>query len=298
MRILVLGGSGMLGHKLCQVLQDRFETYATLRRPLPPGVAGALFEPDRVVGGVAAEDFDTVVRALAATRPSVVVNCVGIVKQASAAKDPLSSISINALFPHRLANLCQATGIRLIHVSTDCVFSGDVGGYGEDDRPDPVDLYGRSKLLGEVEHPHALTLRTSIIGRELAGSYGLVEWFLGQDGGTARGFTRAIFSGLTTLGLSEVIAGVIADHPELSGLWHVAAEPINKFDLLSLVAEAYGLDVRIEPADEPVIDRSLDGGRFRSATGLVAPDWPTMLKRMATDPTPYDELRRVAGVHG
>jgi dTDP-4-dehydrorhamnose reductase len=298
MKVLVLGGSGMLGHKLCQVLHDRFETYATLRRPLAPAVVGALFEPGRVLGGVAAEDFDSVVRAVGATRPSVVVNCVGIVKQASAAKDPLPSIAINAHFPHRLAALCEATGTRLIHVSTDCVFSGDAGGYTEEDRPDPVDLYGRSKLLGEVDDPHALTLRTSIIGRELSGAYGLVEWFLGQHGGTARGFTRAVFSGLTTLELSGNIAHVIADHPDLSGLWHVAADPINKFDLLSLVADAYGLDVRIDPADEPVIDRSLDGSRFRSETGLVAPGWPTMLERMATDSAPYDELRRATGVHG
>ncbi len=292
MRVLVLGGSGMLGHKLVQVLGEAAEVVATVRASRAP----APLDAERTLTGVSAEDFDTVVRAVAASRPDVVVNAIGIVKQAAAAKDPLPSLTVNALFPHRLAALCAASGSRLVHVSTDCVFSGTTGGYTEADPPDPPDLYGRSKLLGEVAGPGALTLRTSIVGRELAGASGLVEWFLAQRD-RARGFTRAVFSGLTTLALSEVVAAIVTDHPDLDGLWHVAAAPIDKHTLLTLVRDAYGLPIELEPVAEPAIDRSLDATRFRTATGLEAPSWPDMIERMVADPTPYEALRGSAHAH-
>jgi len=221
-----------------------------------------------------------------------VVNCIGVVKQDAAAKDPLASITVNALFPHRLAQLARASGARLVHLSTDCVFSGREGNYDESSRPDAEDLYGRTKLLGEVAGENCLTIRTSMIGRELAGAHGLLEWFLSQDGGRVRGFRRAVFSGFTTSALADVIAEVLSEHASLSGVWHVAAEAINKFDLLCLVREVYGLRVEIEPDESFVCDRSLDGSRFREATGIVAPSWPEMIRRMREDPTPYEEIRR------
>ena len=185
------------------------------------------------------------------------------------------------------------TGARVIHLSTDCVFSGRKGHYSETDSPDGEDLYGRTKLLGEVAVEGCLTIRTSMIGRELAGQHGLLEWFLSNDGGHVRGFRRAVFSGFTTNVLSELICDVIAEHRSLSGMWHVAAEPINKFDLLHLIRDAYGLSVDIEPDDSMVCDRSLDGSRFRAATGFVAPSWDAMIGSMAADGTPYADLRRI-----
>lgn len=292
MRVLILGGSGMLGHKLWQTCAPRFETNATFRRAFRFSTSLGIFDKSRILEGVFVEDFDTVAKAFALVRPEVVVNCVGIVKQDAAAKDHVSSITVNSLFPHRLAQLCRTAGARLIHLSTDCVFSGRKGNYRESDFTDSEDLYGRTKVLGEVDYENCLTLRTSMIGRELQSSHGLIEWFLAQRGKTVRGFKRAVFSGFTTTALADVIADIVADHPQLRGTWHVAADPINKFDLLSLVRQTYELDVEIEADESFVCDRSLDGGRFRQATGFALQPWPEMITQMAQDTTPYKEIRR------
>jgi dTDP-4-dehydrorhamnose reductase len=290
MRVLILGGSGMLGHKLFQVLGQRCETYATVRDPsvccqLP------MVDPDHVVAPVSIEQFQTVEGALDGVQPAVVINCIGLVKQLKQAADPVAAISVNALFPHRLAAACGARGVRLIHLSTDCVFSGNKGSYREDDVPDGYDLYGRTKLLGEVAGKGCLTLRTSMIGRELVGAHGLIEWFFGQKGKTVKGYNRAIFSGFTTLALADLIGHVVLEFPALEGLWHVAAPPINKCALLTLIKEAYGLDVKIEQDEEFVCDRSLDAGRFRETTGLSVPSWSEMIESMRNDPTPYEAIR-------
>jgi dTDP-4-dehydrorhamnose reductase len=281
----------MLGHKLWQTLARRFDVYATFRQSPTVYARFGLYDVARSIGYVSAQDFDSVVRALDSARPDVVVNCIGIVKQDAAAQDPLQSIAVNSLFPHRLAQLTRAAGARLIHVSTDCVFSGRKGNYHEADVADAEDLYGRTKLLGEVGGERCLTLRTSMIGRELAGAHGLVEWFLSQQGKKVRGFKRAVFSGFTTTALSEIISRVISEHHDLEGVFHVAAEPVKKFDLLTLIAETYALEIEIEPDETFVCDRSLDGERFRRATGIVAPSWAEMIGRMRDDATPYDEMR-------
>lgn len=292
MKILILGGSGMVGHKLWQVFSGRFETYVTVRQAAECYARYNLFDPARMVGHVSVQDFDGLVRAMTIIRPRVTVNCIGIVKQAAMAKDPLMSLSVNALFPHRLAQVCQAVGSRLIHISTDCVFSGRQGNYQESDVADADDLYGRTKLLGEVSYDHCLTLRASLIGRELSTSHGLMEWFLSQKGRTIPGYTRAIFSGFTTQALAELLAQIITDYPDLQGLWHVASEPISKFELLRLAKQVYGLTIQIEPDETVVYDRSLNADRFRRRTGFVPPSWPEMIEQMYRDPTPYGELRR------
>lgn len=300
-KILVLGGSGMLGHKLYQTLAaepESFEPYAAFRRGAGAVTRFGIFEPARCIFQVSASDFDSVTRAVGAVHPAVVVNCVGIVKQDASSKDPIAALTVNSLFPHRLGQLCVAAGARLIHLSTDCVFSGRKGNYVEADPSDAGDLYGRSKLLGEVEGEGRLTLRTSMIGRQLEGEYSLVEWFLGQAQRHAsgqiesvKGFKRAIFSGFTTNELSRLIARIITLHPALHGVWQVAAEPISKFDLLSLVGRVYGTNIPIKPEDQFYCDRSLRADRFREASGYVPPAWPEMIERMQQDPTPYAELR-------
>ena len=292
MRLLILGASGMLGHKLCQVYRDRFDVWCTVRSNAHAVAQYGLYDPQRVVGGVDAFNLDSVVRAMATVRPDAVINCIGIIKQLATAKDPIVSLTVNALFPHRLANLCQAAGSRLIHISTDCVFSGSKGMYTEQDVSDAEDLYGRTKFLGEVSGTGCLTLRTSIVGRELRTTSGLVEWFLGSRGGQVRGYTGAIYSGFTTLALADVIADVLEHHTMLSGLYQVSSEPIAKYDLLCLLRDAFGLSIEIEPDSQVRIDRSLDSTAFRRATGFVPPTWGTMVRAMAGDPTPYEQWRR------
>ena len=284
----------MLGHKLAQRFSSRFDTHVTLRSVSPAYAALMPVDSAHTIVGITANDIEGVERTIASISPDVVVNCIGIVKQDAAAKDPVVSIGVNALFPHRVAQACHNAGARLIHISTDCVFSGRKGNYLESDFPDADDLYGRTKLLGEVAGANALTVRTSIIGRELAGHHGLLEWFLSQRGKRVKGFTRAIFSGFTTEALATILARIITDHTKLSGLWQVAAAPINKFDLLSLIKSVYELDIEIDPDTAFVCDRSLDGSRFRAETGLVAPAWPDMIRDMHDDPTPYADLQQRA----
>lgn len=292
-KVLIFGGTGMLGHKLCQILGDRFDVHATFRWA-PPDVPD-VYQRVRPVLRVAVEDEARVRAVLEEIRPDVVINAVGIVKQLMAASDPIACITVNALFPHQLARVSAAAGAKMIHISTDCVFSGARGSYRETDDPDPVDLYGRSKLLGEVNAP-ALTLRTSIIGREIGTRVGLVEWFLSQAGGTVRGFAHAIYTGLTTQALAEVIGDLIDRGVPLDGLWHVSTEPISKYDLLRMLDAAFGTRTRIEPDEAFHCDRSLDSSRFWSATGLAQPSWTDMIRGLREDRTPYDEMHRAAVV--
>jgi dTDP-4-dehydrorhamnose reductase len=288
--VLVLGGSGMLGHELWRTCRERFDAYTTVRADELIGPAADVLDAERTVFGVRREEPRNVARALDETGAEAVVNCVGIVKQA--VDDPEPAIRVNSIFPHQLAAACRERGARLVHVSTDCVFSGRRGSYVESDLPDPVDVYGRSKLLGEPATPGALTIRTSMIGRELATSHGLLEWFLAQSGGSVRGFTRAVFSGPTTPVLSRAIADVIERHHDLEGLWHVSAAPIAKHDLLLLLRDAFELDLDIEPDDSVAIDRSLDSSRFRGATGFQPPTWPEMAAELAASAEKYAHVRQ------
>lgn len=290
-RLLILGGSGMLGHRLWLTARDRYDTSVTLRGSLPALPWAEAFDSSRVIAGVDADDVDRLGGVLARIRPDVVVNAIGVIKQRPEGQDHVASITVNALFPHRLAQLCMEQGARLIHVSTDCVFSGARGRYVEDDPPDARDLYGLSKCLGEVAAPGAVTLRTSMIGRELAGSRSLVEWFIAQRGGRIQGYRRAIFSGLTTHELARTILMVIEHHPDLDGIWHVAAPPIDKDTLLRKLRDALALPIEIDPSDDMVIDRSLDDRRFRRQTGIPTPSWDAMLMELAAASPWYEEVR-------
>jgi dTDP-4-dehydrorhamnose reductase len=279
-KILVLGVTGMLGNAVLRVLTQtpRFLVYGSIRSPS----ALRLLPNDLrqyVVTGVDVENFDSLARLFAKVQPTVVINCVGLVKQLSEADDPLAAIPINAVLPHRLARLCDMIDARLVHMSTDCVFAGSKGMYKETDLSDAADLYGRSKYLGEVDYPHAITLRTSIIGHELDGARSLVGWFLAQTG-SVKGFKRAIFSGLPTVEIARLIRDHVIPHPELHGVYHVSAEPINKFDLLTLIAQAYGKVIDIKADEQLVIDRSLDSTRFRQSTGFVPKSWPELIQTM------------------
>lgn len=280
MKVLVIGASGMIGSTVLRVLseKDDWAVFGTVRdRGVKRFFSASISE--RLIAGVDVEHQDLLVKVLDQIRPNVVVNCAGLTKHKPEADDPLVSIPINTLMPHRLAGLCKLVGARLIHVSTDCVFSGEKGGYVEDDFADARDVYGKSKALGEVHDPHAITLRTSTIGHELQSKYGLLDWFLSQDG-RCKGYARAVFSGLPTVIFARVVRDVVIPRKDLSGLYHVAAKPIAKFDLLKMIAEIYGKSIDIVLDDKLVIDRSLDAMRFQSVTGYVAPEWPELIKLM------------------
>jgi len=279
MKILVLGASGMLGNAMLRVMstQEAWSVFGTVRGADPALHAAA---PRAVlIPGVHADQPDSLLAAFAQARPDVVINCVGLVKQLSNAADPLVAVPINTLLPHRLARMCEVAGARLVHVSTDCVFSGKQGNYTELDQADAQDVYGRSKLLGEVDYPHAVTLRTSIIGHELRSAHGLIDWFLSQQA-PVRGYTEAVFSGLPTFELARVVRDFVIPHASLRGVYHVAAEPISKHDLLQIVNREYGKNLKIEPDDQVKINRSLDASRFREATGYVAPAWADLIAQM------------------
>lgn len=287
MKVLVLGVSGMLGsavfYRLCR--STEFEVIGSARQ----ASVRNYFTRDlheRIGTGVDVLDDERLTETLASTRPDVVINCIGVIKQLAAKNNPLDILPINSMLPHRLAAICENLGMRLIHISTDCVFDGAKGNYVESDVSNATDLYGKSKFIGELhDKANAITLRTSIIGHELNSKHGLIEWFLSQSG-SINGFTRAIFSGLPTVELARVIQEYIIPEPGLSGLYHVSAEPISKFDLLSLVARIYAKEIEILPEREFVVDRSLDSARFRAATGYVAPEWPELVQMMKDSKIP------------
>jgi len=282
-RILILGGDGMLGHQLLKSWQGKHEVRVTLRGDILRYRGYGLFTADNSFYGVDVLDFSSVEQVVRIFRPEAIVNAIGIVKQRTEAHDAILSLEVNSLLPHRLSQLCKKVGARLIHLSTDCVFSGSRGMYTEDDLEDARDLYGRSKLMGEVHDAHAMTLRTSIIGLELSRNKSLIEWFLARTG-QVKGFTRAIYSGFTTSEMARIIEKVLLEHRSMSGLWHVASEPISKYALL---AELSGLmkrsDIELLPENDFFCERSLDATRFNTETGYQPPSWHDMLKELAAD---------------
>ena len=280
MKVLVFGASGMIGSAMFRVLSStkEWQVWGTLRSD----EAKRFFTEDqqnKLAAGVDVEKYDTLVRMFARVKPDVVVNCIGLTKHHKEAEDPQLALPLNALLPHRMADLCAVTGARLIHVSTDCVFAGAKGDYTESDAPDARDVYGKTKHLGEVNYPHAITLRTSTIGHELNSAYGLLEWFLSQQA-SCKGFNRAIFSGLPNTEFARVVRDVVIPRPGLHGLYHVGADPIGKFELLKLIATVYGKQIAIVQDDEFMIDRSLNSQRFSQATGYRAPAWPELIQSM------------------
>ena len=275
----------MLGHLLLRYLStySEYDVTATAR-----SLAGLEkhFPEDMLVrfraDSVDANYFDSIIRAFASIQPHIVINCIGLIKKIPSANDPLTAITVNALLPHRISLISRTAGARLIHISTDCVFNGAKGMYTENDQSNAEDLYGRTKFLGEVSYPHCVTLRTSIIGHELKGRYGLIEWFLSQKQ-KVRGFRNAIYSGFSTIELARIINDYVLPNNELSGTYHVSSEPISKYDLLRLVAGRYGKEIEIEPYDDFVQDRSLSSTIFRESTGYQPPSWDKIVEMMHDD---------------
>lgn len=280
MKILILGASGLIGSTTLRVLSDRkdWEVYGSIRSETTKSLLPTI-DDSRFVMNLDVHNFSSVIQAFELIKPDVLINCIGATKHKKEGNNPLDAIDLNALLPHRLAQLCALIDCRFIHISTDCVFSGKSGSYTESSATDAEDVYGKSKALGEVSYGNAMTLRTSTIGHELQTQYGLLDWFLSQNN-ACKGFSRAIFSGFPTVVFAEIIRDIVLQRPELKGLFNVAAAPINKYDLLQLIAKVYNKQINITPDDTFVIDRSLDASKFNQATGYNPPQWQQLIEAM------------------
>lgn len=269
MKIIVMGASGMLGHQLYLQLQKNHEVWGTVR--------DKKWHPE-LLSGYDVHDLEKVEALIREKKPDFVINCVGIIKQLKASEDKIISLEINSLWPHKLANICERNNVRMIHFSTDCVFSGTKGNYFESDLADARDTYGLSKYMGEVDYAHTLTLRTSIIGHELNSNVSLVDWFMSQKN-QCKGFSKAIFSGFPTVVMANFIENYVLKN-FFSGIYHFSSAPINKYELLKLVAKEYDKNIEIMPSEDLVIDRSLNSDKLQTKTGFTPPSWTEMIKQM------------------
>lgn len=278
MRILIFGSTGMLGSTIFNILskEKNLEVYGTARNPK---ILSNLknIDQSKILNNVDVENLNNLLDVFAELKPDIVINCIGLIKQLGSSKDPTKALPINSILPHQLAKICKIAGARLVHYSTDCVFSGAVGNYTEEDVSDCIDLYGKSKEIGEVKYDNTITLRTSVIGHELSSSKSLVDWFLSQET-EIKGFTKAIFSGLTTIEHAKVLKDIIIPNTKLHGLYHLAVNPIDKFTLLTLIGEIYKKDIKIIPSDDLVINRSLNSTKFINETGYSPPEWDTLIR--------------------
>jgi dTDP-4-dehydrorhamnose reductase len=280
-RILILGVTGMLGHTLFKEMNknDNFEVFATTRNKSGLYNYFSTEELSRIREGVDADNFETVIRAIASVQPTIIINCIGIIKQLPISKDPLTAITVNAQLPHRLSLVARTSKARLIHISTDCVFDGEKGNYAEQDLSTAQDLYGKTKYLGEVHYPHCITLRTSIIGHELKTNFSLVDWFMSQENET-NGYSNAIYSGFPTIEIVNIISNYVIPNRELRGLYHVSSDAISKYTLLNIIKDVYKKDIKINSFDDFILDRSMNSDKFKSITGYKSPTWMELVEKM------------------
>ena len=291
-KILIFGGSGMLGHKLVQTLSKKNDVWATLNSGIQKYQEFSIFDNEKTFENINIENTENYSNLVEDLKPEVIINAVGIIKQLQLSKDVVKTLTVNSIFPHKLAEIAEKNNARLITFSTDCVFDGKTGNYREEDNSNAVDVYGKSKNLGEVVSGNSLTLRMSIIGRELLSKKSLIEWFLSNSGRKINGYTNAIYTGFPTVILSQIIENVIENFEGLRGLYHVSSNPISKFDLLQIVREKYNLDIEIEPFSDFHIDRSLNSDKFRKETGFAPIKWDEMIEIMAEDNTVYSKKNK------
>ena len=279
----------MIGHKLWQALAagNNDDIVGTLHGQRDAFARYALFD-ERIIEQFEAADFEGVTSVLNRIRPSVIVNCIGITKRKSEASDVAKMFMINARFPHHLARWAAGNGARVIQFSTDCVFDGADGNYSERSVVTAPDLYGQTKYFGELDYDHCLTIRTSMIGREITGHTELLEWFLAQRGKCITGYRNARYSGLTTLAMARLLPRIVREHPQLCGKYQIAGPIITKYDLLCQLREAFGLEVKVVPDETFHCDRTLQSDRFVQATGIRIPSWEKMLSELAGDHEFYD----------
>lgn len=280
MKILIFGVTGLIGSSVFRVLTESssLEVYGTCRNNKDKNF---FKNEEKIISGIDVFNICALQDLVKKLNPDVIINCIGVTKHIPAFSDNEKTIMVNSVWPHQLAKLSSNVGARLIHISTDCVFSGKSGNYSEIDTPDANDLYGRSKTLGEVTYDNHLTVRISTIGHELQTSYGLLDWFLSQKN-SCKGYSRAFFSGLPTVYFAQVLASFILPRPDLKGLYHISSKPIDKFSLLKLISLEYGKKINIDEDESLIINRSLNSSNFSNMTGFICPEWSNLIKIMAS----------------
>jgi len=282
-KLLILGGGGMLGHKALHSLSSELDTWATFRKFDNRFKSLKFIDKSKIIDNVNAFSFESIEKAIQLVKPDVVLNCIGIIKQLKEYSDPKISIYINSYMPHLLAEYCVRNHIKFIHISTDCVFNGVDGNYREESISNADDLYGRSKYLGEVSDGSTLTLRTSIIGHELLSSFSLVDWFINNSSPDIEGYKNAIYTGFPTCIFINEIFKLIKYFPKLSGLYHVASDPITKYDLLCKINKIYCLNKTLLPNDKFICNRSMNYSKYKIATNFKPLPWEEMITRMYED---------------
>jgi dTDP-4-dehydrorhamnose reductase len=282
MRLLILGASGLIGHKLLLKLSIDFDVYGILHKSKENYGSIKLFAGQKIIDKVDVSDFGSICGILEVINPDVILNCVGITLRKDEINDPFKAIKINALFPHQLANWAKANNKRVIHFSTDCVFNGSTGNYTENSLTTAENIYGRTKALGEINYDHTLTIRSSFIGQELFGKTELLDWFLQQDGKQIKGFTNTLYSGVSTNFMAYIVKTIILDFPKLSGLYQLATEkPISKYELLCIAKKAFEIGVEIIPDDKQVHKPTLNGSKLNDKIKIEVPSWEEMMNDIA-----------------
>lgn len=292
MKVLVLGAGGLIGHKLFQLLRSDTEVYAALHHTS----AHPLFGGSNIFSGIDVLEFDRLTQLIGDVNADVILNCVGITKRNPNINDLELTIATNAHFPHRLASWAKTNKKRVIHFSTDCVFDGTAGPYSEHCNTTALDIYGKTKALGEIDYPHTLTVRSSFIGRELKAKTELLEWALSCRGKTIRGFDKAYYSGVSTICMARVIKRIIVEHQNLSGLYQLATDkPISKLALLNQINHSFQLGMKIETDSSFETRPTLIGTRLKSAINLAIPSWKDMLDELAAERIYENAVEQVVG---
>ena len=284
MKILILGGNGMIGHKLYQVISKKYpNTWVLFKKKYELVQNNLLYKKDFVIDDFDVCDFSRLIQLLNNLKVDIIINAIGLTIRRNVYEIQSKSILINSVLPHVLNEWVISNDKRLIHFSTNCVFSGKDGFYNEESFVDSNDFYGRSKALGEIISTNSLTLRSSMIGRELENKTELLEWFLSNKNGTVSGYNKAIYSGITTNCMADFVVKIIENYPDMNGLYNVSSEKITKFDLLKLFNEYFDTNITIIPNNLFATNKALNSEKFFKKTGFIKPDWVDLIKDLVND---------------
>ena len=292
MKILILGGNGMIGHKMYQTISKiHKDTWVTLRKSLTSYSYSEIYNPEKVIDNIDLINFQTISNQLNKINPDIVVNACGITIRRGIETLKSNSIILNSALPHFLNEWVTSNNKRLIHFSTDCVFTGAKGDYIDNDNKDAYDLYGSTKSMGEViDSKYAITLRGSMIGSELENKTELFEWFLKQKNKKIKGFNKVIYSGITTTKMAEIVLKLIDQFPNLSGVYNISSKPISKFELLKLWNNLFDINANIEIDNSYTSNKNLISDNFYRTISMEQPDWVELSSQLNIDNLLHNNL--------
>lgn len=269
MKILILGGNGLLGNALLNILSKNYEVIATTRNKLYKDIKNFIYVDDLT-------RLDFLDKLIIDVDPDIIINALSVRDVGNKKLYQLKLIF--TVIPHHISSFCRRLNKRFIQISTDGVFSGKTGNYKEEDIPDPIDSYGICKFLGEPNQKNTTVIRTSMIGHSFNNDYGLLDWFIKQNECTL--YKNAVFSGLPVYEIARIISQYFIENKNLDGIYHLASEPISKLNLLTLVNNVYNLNIIIHEDDSFYMDRSLDSSKFQNKTGYRVLSWDDMITQM------------------